>query len=341
MITCARCLLPETFPGVSFDERGVCDRCRRYEERKEKAAGEKERYARRFGELLADLGRPELRSARSHDVLMAYSGGKDSTYTLSLFRRKYGLRVLALSFDNGFVSPRAAQNIQRVTDELAVDHVTFKPRWDLLRAIFAAAAARELYPKKTLERASTICTSCMGLVKGLALRTAIEREIPLVGYGWSPGQAPLPSSIMKTNPRMVRMTQAAILGPLKEIAGGEVAAYFLEERHFADAGKFPWNVHPLAWERYDEGTILREIGKLGWRAPEDTDPNSSNCLLNAFANEVHVGRYGFHPYVWEISNMVREGVMSLAEGREKFREVSLEKEIGRVREKLGLASTSE
>lgn len=34
---------------------------------------------------------------------MAYSGGKDSTYTLMVLVRHYRLRVLALTFDSGFM----------------------------------------------------------------------------------------------------------------------------------------------------------------------------------------------------------------------------------------------
>ncbi len=36
--------------------------------------------------------------------------------------------------------------------------------------------------------------------------------------------------------------------------------------------------------------------------------------INAFANKCHIQRHGFHPYVWEIANMVRQGVMSRDEG---------------------------
>ena len=57
---------------------------------------------------------------------------------------------------------------------------------------------------------------------------------------------------------------------------------------------------------------------MGWQAPTDTDTNSSNCLLNAFANHCHINRHGFHPYVWEIANMVRQKVLSRDEGIEKI-----------------------
>ena len=74
----------------------------------------------------------------------------------------------------------------------------------------------------------------------------------------------------------------------------------------------------MAWEFYNEDMIIKEIGKLGWVAPSDTDSNSSNCLLNAFANDIHIKKYGFHPYVWEIANMVREGVMTREDGHHKI-----------------------
>ncbi|HEY5997788.1 MAG TPA: hypothetical protein VI078_00605 [bacterium] len=336
MKICTNCILPETFPGIRFDEQGVCTHCQQFVGRSGKLGEDKAKYALKFAQLLEQLGRDGRRERRTHDVLMAFSGGKDSTYTLALLKEKYGLRILAVSYDNGFIAPRAVENIRNVTERLGVDHVLFKPRWDLLRTIFAAAAEEELYSKKTLERASTICTSCIGLVKTACLKMAIEQDIPMIGFGWSPGQAPVQSSIMQTNPALLRMTQQAIVGPLKRVAGEDVGAYFLSEKHFAAPEKFPWNVHPLAWEEYDEGKIFAAIGKLGWQAPRDTDSNSTNCLLNAFANDIHLRRYGFHPYIWEIANMVREGVIPRAEGLRKFEEPVPPEWIRAAREKLGL-----
>jgi predicted PP-loop superfamily ATPase len=330
------CILPETFPGISFDGAGVCNFCRQYEGTRGKHEDDKTRYAKKFADLLAATCAPDLARQRSHDVLMAYSGGKDSTYTLLLLRRKYRLRVLAVSFDNGFISPRALENIRVATESVGADHVLFRPRWDLLRKIFATAAEQELYSKKTLERASTICTSCIGLVKATCLKMAVEQGIPMIGFGWSPGQAPVQSSIMRNNPALLKATQQAILRPLEEVAGSDVATYFLGERHFAEPERFPWNVHPLAWEAYDEGDILEEIAKLGWKMPEDTDSNSTNCLLNAFANQIHVQRYGFHPYIWEIANMVREGIIPRAEGLHKFETPVPPAWIRMAQEKLGI-----
>jgi predicted PP-loop superfamily ATPase len=313
---CTQCILPETFPGASLDEHGVCVHCRKSNGRERKEKDEKKAYKQRFVDLISKLA--HTRDERPYDILMAYSGGKDSTYTMSVLKQQYGLRILALSFDNGFVSERARENIRLVTDALDIDHTFFKPQWRLLKKIFTTSAEKELYSKKSLERASTICTSCIGIVKSLCLKTAWELKIPMIGFGWSPGQAPLQSALMKNNPSFVRMSQQAIVGPLSGVVGSEIAPYFLREEHYGDPVRFPYNVHPMAWEYYNEAMILDTIRNYGWRAPEDTDSNSSNCLLNAFANAVHIERYGFHPYVWEIANMVRDGVMTREDGYQKI-----------------------
>ena len=334
---CSRCILPESFPGITFDEDGVCNHCRKALGRGTGPEDERKAYGKKFFELLlAQLEEEDGQRSRPYDVLMAYSGGKDSTYTMSLLKNRYKLRVLALSFDNGFLSGTAVANIRKTTDHLGVDHILFKPQWELLKKIFRTAAEQELYSRKSLERASTICTSCMGIVKSMCLKVSIEMNIPMIAYGWSPGQAPVQSSIMKNNPSFVRTAQQAVLDPLRKIAGGAVSAYFLREEHFSAPERFPYNIHPMAWEYYNEQMILNEIRAFGWTAPEDTDTNSTNCLLNALANDIHLKRYRFHPYAWEIANMVREGIMCREEGYRKIYSDQPTEMIGLARERLGM-----
>ena len=312
MKLCTQCILPETFPGISFNNAGVCNHCQRYRGKQANQA-QKEKYEAKFVKLL-----DEHKKTGTHDVIVAYSGGKDSTYTLDVFVNRYKLRVLALVLDNTFISPKALENIQLVCENLGVDNMIVRPNPQMLHKIFATAANRELYSVKTLERASTICTSCISFVKGIVLRTALEKEIPFIGYGWSPGQAPVQASVMRTNAILMQNTQKATLQPLLDIAGDSILPFFVTDKQFQEEGKFPWNVHPLAFLPYDEEKIVERIKQYGWEKPDDTDPNSSNCLLNAYANHIHRERYNFHPYVWEIANMVREGVMSREEGLEKI-----------------------
>jgi hypothetical protein len=268
---------------------------------------------------------------------MAYSGGKDSSYTLKILREIYDLKILAVTFDNHFVSSAAWNNIERFTDELNVDLIRFRPPWKTVKTMFSVTAEEDIFSPATLLRASAICTACIGLVKSLVLKTALEMEVPLVAFGWSPGQAPIQSAIMKTNPALIRQNHMAMRKAFPPELNRTLDQYFIPDAYYDKfKGRFPYNIHPLAFFDYDEDAIIKQLEATGWKAPKDTDTNSSNCLLNAFANYCHLERHKFHPYVWEIANMVRQGVMGREEGIEKIYSEQDSKMVEYAREKLGL-----
>lgn len=312
MKRCTNCVLPETFPGITFNGQGICNFCQNYKGHGQ-LQQEKLKYKQKFENLLK-----QFQNQGCYDCLMAYSGGKDSTFTLSVLKKEYDLNIIALTFDNGFISPFALENIRKVVDNLGIDHILMKPRFDLLKKIFIESSKDELYTKKTLERASTICTSCMGLVKFISLKTAIEKRIPFIAYGWSPGQAPITASIFKNNPAMIKNMQQVIKEPLYKICGSNINNYFLDDKDFENSRNFPYNISPLAFLDYDEKKIFNTIKKLGWKMPEDTDANSTNCLLNAYANMIHKKRYNFHPYAFEMAKLVREGYLNRVEALSKL-----------------------
>ncbi|MFH0930371.1 MAG: 7-cyano-7-deazaguanine synthase [Candidatus Zixiibacteriota bacterium] len=330
MKICNNCVLPETFPGISFDQKGVCNFCQEFKG-KEHLEIEKGKYRQRYDELL-----DKFKGSSSYDALMAYSGGKDSTYTLSILKEKYDLKVLALTFDNGFLSEQALRNIREVVENLGVDHIFFKPDFTLLKKIFLTGTREDIFSRKTLDRASTICTSCMGIVKFTTLRLALEKKIPFITYGWSPGQAPISASIFKNNPSMLKQMQEVIKGPLFKIAGEKINPYFLEENDFQKKEVFPYNISPLAFLEYDEEKIFKKIEELGWSMPVDTDSNSTNCLLNSFANLVHKQRFGYHPYAFELAKLVREGYLERQEAVKRLNAPEDQNTVKLVKRKLGL-----
>ncbi len=303
MKRCTRCVLPETFPNIKFDEDGVCQFCLSWKGR-DHLDKSRAKYRKKFENLIDEHKRPG-----GYDAIMAYSGGKDSTYTLAVLRNTYKMSILALTVDNGFISPQSLDNSKKVVEGLGVDHVIYKPRHDILSRLFLHCADHDVYSPKTLERASTICSTCMGIVKFVALRMAIEGGVPFITYGWSPGQAPVEASIFRNNPSMIRKMQNQFVLPMREIVGDAIDNYFLTENHFEQTERFPYNISPLAFLEYDEEDLLGKISGLGWEKPDDTDPNSTNCLLNALGIKVHQDRFQFHPYAFELASLVRSGYM--------------------------------
>jgi len=307
--------LPETFPGIEFDEEGVCNYCLRSKS-SERLGKTMKKYRDKFEKMIS-----ENRTRGGYDAIMAYSGGKDSTYTMFVLKKEYNLSILALTMDNGFISPKSLDNCRKVVEGLGIDHMIFKPRIDILSTLFGKGEEEDFFAsRKGLERASTICTTCMSIVKFIALRRAIEGDIPFIFYGWSPGQAPVEASIFRNNPAMIEQMQAAMLEPMREIAGQEVENYFLAEKHFQMADRFPYNISPLAFLEYDEDHIMEQISSFGWERPDDTDPNSTNCLLNALGIRAHLDRHHFHPYAFELAGLVRDGYMQREEAIERLEE---------------------
>ena len=327
---CAICILPETFPGIKFNKQGVCNYCQNF--KGEKNLNERKAiYRKRFEDLIE-----KYRGKGTYDALMSYSGGKDSTYTLALIREQYGLDVLAITFDNGFLPEQTIINIKTVTDKLGIDHILFKPRFDILKKIFSECAKKNIFPPTTLTRASTICNSCMAIVKFTSLRTSLEKNIPFNIFGWSPGQIPVKSSIMKNNPQIIRMTQKSLFQPLYDLVGEDIKPYFLEEHHFKSQFHFPYNISPLAFLDYDEERILKRIEKLGWKIPDAIDANTTNCLLNSFANVTHKKQHGFHPYVFEQAKLVREGYLDRSLALRKIIQEENLETVGMVKKKLNV-----
>lgn len=300
---CVNCALPATFPGIHFDDGGVCNFCLDFKGIKYQQT-KKSEYSLKFDTLIN-----EYKSQSGYNCLMCYSGGKDSTYTLAILKENYHLNVLAVSFDNGFLPEQTLVNIRNVVEKLGVDHIMIKPRFDVLARIFSFCAENDVYPLKALERSSAICTSCMGIIKYSALKMALEKGIPFVAYGWSPGQAPISSSIMKNIPLMIKKMQSTLYDPLYRVVGDEIKPYFLEEKHFDGGYHMPYNINPMAFLDYDIEAIYRNISRFGWKKPEEVDANSTNCLLNSYANHVHNKKLGFHPYAFELANLVREGLL--------------------------------
>jgi tRNA(Ile)-lysidine synthase TilS/MesJ len=272
--------------------------------------------------------------------MVSWSGGKDSTYTLWLLTNQYNLRVLAFTLDNGFVSPTAFQNMRVVAENVGVDHIVVKPRFDFMKKAFLISMKPGLYPPRALERASGICNTCMALAKGIGLRIALERDIPMLAYGWSPGQVPSASALFCPTSQMLRSMVKAAMAPLSDELGSNLTAYFPESHQLNDRHQMPCNVSPLAFLDYVEEESLEQIRALGWERPHDTDPNSTNCLLNTFANVFHLSEMGYHPYAMELSGLVRQGHVSREEAIERLELAPMQEVISAVEAKLGIRALS-
>lgn len=114
---CNRCVLPETFPFIEFDEEGVCNYCRGYRPR---YAGMHPTETRKSFIDSLDKYR---RNGKEPDVLVPFSGGRDSSYGLHLIHKEFGLRPVTFTYDWGMVTDLARRNIARLCGQLGIQNI--------------------------------------------------------------------------------------------------------------------------------------------------------------------------------------------------------------------------
>jgi tRNA(Ile)-lysidine synthase TilS/MesJ len=124
------------------------------------------------------LARFEKLSGRSEfDALVGFSGGKDSTYVVKTLRQ-HGLKVLAFTFDNGFLTDYARENIRAVVEELDVEHFFHRPDQELHQRFYKGA----------LEAYGDPCVGCAVGIYFSTVKIAVERAIPMIVHGRTPYQ---------------------------------------------------------------------------------------------------------------------------------------------------------
>ena len=166
MKRCAPCGLPETHETIAFDGQGVCNICRGQEVRNEVVDWPAQKQT--LDALVA-----QYRGKSDYDCIVPFSGGKDSTWTLYYLVKEYGLKPLVVRFDHGFMRPNLEENVKRVTRELGVDILSFRPNWKVVQ---------KLMLQSFLEKGD-FCWHCHTGIFSYPMRIAIEKKVPLIIWG--------------------------------------------------------------------------------------------------------------------------------------------------------------
>jgi len=302
---CVRCILPATFPGLSFDDRGECSVC---QAAVPFAAIDEHCAALR---LKMDAAIEALRGHSAYDCIVAFSGGKDSSYTLKLLVERYRLRCLAVTVDNGFMSDQARANALAVTGALGVDHEIFRPAPVFMNRLYLESARHDdLHAPSAIRRASNMCSSCIGLINTRMLNTAAQHDTSLVAGGYIGGQVPKDAAMLQVDLAVLARTRAASHEKYLRVFGPAAERFFALPATTAGApAKRITIINPMLTVRLTESQIVDDLAALGWTRTTDTGENSTNCRLNDLGILVHHRRYGFHPYLLEMADQVRAGLL--------------------------------
>lgn len=163
---CTRCMIPETHETIVFDEQGVCNICRQHEYKKERIDWSDRK--RELGDLIE-----RYRGKHSHDCIVPFSGGKDSTFTLHYLVKEFGIKPLVVQFDHGFLRPQTLENNLRTLKLLGVDFLSFRPSWSIVRKLML----------ESLKRKGDFCWHCHTGIFAYPMQLAVKFNIPLLIWG--------------------------------------------------------------------------------------------------------------------------------------------------------------
>lgn len=329
---CSRCVLPHTFPRISFDAQGVCNYCR-----------DEGTPAGLLGEeKLLQVIRSRKQKGSLYDCMVALSGGRDSTYAMYFLTRKLGLKVLAYSVDNGFMPPETVSNINNATSILGVDHVWEKHN-ELRLGIKPVLTAWLHQPRP--EMLSSLCLGCRsGFAQGLLRSARKYKTITVITGCGEPGSDEHLGLKFFTG-KSFRKPGGAI-----ELLAGYARELLRNPRYFSTLSvpylmvkEYSYKFAPTAllsrivspgtrqlglyrFIPWDEKEITRVIcNELGWTKPSFASAAyRSDSEICALKSQLYLKTLGFTINDVLVSGMIRKGLLTRAEGLAKLKVENVE-----------------
>lgn len=166
---CARCILPDSRPGIVLDEDGVCSACRGHDDKEHRIDWAARAAA--WDGLVADA---KARS-QGYDCIVPVSGGKDSWYQV-IRCQEHGLKVLGVTWRTPARTAIGQRNVDNMIAKLGIDHIDFTIDPDVERRFMIAAYER---------KGATAIPMHMALF-AIPIRLAVQMRIPLVVWGENP-----------------------------------------------------------------------------------------------------------------------------------------------------------
>ncbi|MFH0801292.1 MAG: hypothetical protein V2A78_02760 [bacterium] len=299
--------MPESKPDIRLDGEGICNVCREAE----KAKAEIENIKPLESDFVRILNK--YKGKFKYECLVMCSGGKDSTSTLYYMKKRYKLNPLAFTFDHGFETEDAMENVRNAVDILGLDWLFFKS--DYMKDMFAGII-------KSKSKA-VICHLCSIWYMQLTFDIAARYDIPIIIGGWTKGQSTTQGVMTKcacniSSPEYASMSAATrdFLATLandpkyKDFpASMEELLIKANKRHKSMVLSPHWFLDVSAEEYTD---MLRR--ELKWKFPRLSYPaKTTNCYLNFLSVHNSLKYYGYSHYHIEMSKMIRANLMTREE----------------------------
>ena len=316
-MSCKKCVLTEHFPNIKIDEMGICNYCKTYDHFKNRIEDVETNHKLFLKRI------EQIKGKNEYDCLVGISGGKDSSYILDRLKNHYKLNVLGYTFDNGYMTNYAKDNIKTILEKIDVDYFTYKPNWDFQKTFY----------KKMLELTGIPCKACSLGMYGTSFKFAFEKNIPLVMHGRSPAQMFRELTSESTDPfvpfiqhnlteynkekqiQTLIMVLEKIVGLFTKYSADPSFINEVKTKFFPDVKKVmvaeqvPEFLGYFIYHHYDENKIKDYLEKnLDWKRMEkDRLLSHGDCYIHDAVEYLRLKNHGYTMGVPEFSVQIRQG----------------------------------
>lgn len=322
MMKCKRCLFPDTVPKISYDDEGICSYCHKH--KKIAYAGEP-----RFTDILDGF----RNTKNKYDCMVTISGGRDSSYTLLKTVNDYGMKVLAVNFENPFTNPQAVSNMEKATTLLGVDFVRIKTD----RKKFESCLRNNLKAwvrRPSLSMLPMLCIYCRTmefefwqLAKRLNIRCLVSGANPMQDTSFISELISVDSSasfhkaITRSLPHVMKEVLANPRYLKPEFIPITVKSYISAIISAFGPKKFGFDLTTLAffyfveWNEHEVESRIKE--ELGWQHPKNTTQRF-DCPVAHLKDFIYWKSIGITKIDDYYAKMIRDGLISREAASQKI-----------------------
>lgn len=235
---------------------------------------------------------------RKYDVLVGISGGEDSSILLYLAVKIWGLRVLAIHFDNRSNRPEANNNMEVITRSLGVNFNRYyvdQGEYNLLTDSFLAAGVQDADIPNDIAMAKLMYEACKHYDIKYILNGHDYRREGSSPSAWSYMDAKYVESVYKsyTGKKLINYPLYTFWD---QIVSGLKGIKQVRPYHYSDHNRF---------------TILDELKKIGWK---DYGGKHNENIYTAFVgNYLLPIKFGIDKRRTYLSAQIREGKLYKSE----------------------------
>jgi len=347
---CSQCVISSRVPGITLTQ-GVCNLCKDYNNSvsKEEEVWREKYISHQARELDALLKDHQGKGRERYDALVLFSGGKDSVYMLHRLRRDYPkLRILLMTWDNGFYSAVALNRSFEIAQKMDMNYLRYKPSSSVYKTLYRYTlqnvGMKGSY--QTVDRLDGTLNQFLGFY------FAYQMRIPLVLTGVDFAQEQIMQFHTYYEMPFEDMCSRILLDRMERRSGFKISNIFSEEDQKLfwdgtgkDPDRVPRYIVPFVAWRPDKAAVQNDPEIQKFLPKKDSSPILTNNQVLGIMTAIDIKTIGYCSFEPEFSEMIRfrendpvywRNVFELVELSVK-RRFLLERIISKVLNKLELA----